>query len=614
MLDEFGVAVDSSGNEKDAAAIVDARIANADANADAIAVESDLLDSVLQRPREDERDLPGRETAAASAAANDDVASSSLNLIVNSRLRRERLAQTSRAAAFASDAATGSASASASAPESSSSDSSDSSFTAFQIVCILVIFACVGYLVGRVVLPRLFPRKSAQAQLAAALAADGTPSLLAAASLSQDSPKKAVLIGINYMGTPNELAGCISDIRNVERLLRANGFAEIVVLSDVDAKQPTRANILAALKGAAAATKPGDVLYVHYSGHGGLTSSAARKKDSTLIPLDFQAAGVITDAEIKRDFIDALPAGATALVVIDACHSAAVDLRYTYVDASFREVAMRMGSYVSTSVETPHKIAHDAAHAAHKKARRGAESPAPSSSRPSSPRPSSPRSSSPSSPRPSSPRPPQQEYYKYKLRSNQSPLTSQSSQNSQSSQSSPPHSQSRGAHDALAVATAAASAAATAASSAFIRALDYTQYFKPRVTYAEHLEAREHGHAQFVKTLREWKSKDVVPVEDVSASITPATVVVFSGCKDMQTSADTSFDSIPSGAFTWAFLVALCGSFTSTKIQSINLRDLMKKMRCSLATAGYTQIPMISCGNRIKIDEVTIDGLLKLEL
>lgn len=85
--------------------------------------------------------------------------------------------------------------------------------------------------------------------------------------------KKAVLIGINYPGTEGELLGCINDVKRMHKsLVELYGFLEenIVEMIDTDTSknQPTGKNIRQALRGLVGSAKSGDVLFVHYSGHG----------------------------------------------------------------------------------------------------------------------------------------------------------------------------------------------------------------------------------------------------------------------------------------------------------------------------------------------------------
>ena len=45
--------------------------------------------------------------------------------------------------------------------------------------------------------------------------------------------KKALLIGINYTGTSNELYGCINDVNSIKERITANGFTNINTITDL---------------------------------------------------------------------------------------------------------------------------------------------------------------------------------------------------------------------------------------------------------------------------------------------------------------------------------------------------------------------------------------------
>lgn len=109
--------------------------------------------------------------------------------------------------------------------------------------------------------------------------------------------KRAVLIGCNYPGTKAELKGCINDVRRMHRcLLDRYGFPaeHIVVLMDTEGgphAQPTGKNIRAALSDLVASAKSGDVLFVHYSGHGTRLPAGTGDDDDTgydecIVPTD----------------------------------------------------------------------------------------------------------------------------------------------------------------------------------------------------------------------------------------------------------------------------------------------------------------------------------------
>ncbi|EEF43545.1 metacaspase-4 [Ricinus communis] len=139
--------------------------------------------------------------------------------------------------------------------------------------------------------------------------------------------KKAVLIGCNYPGTKAELKGCINDVRRMYKcLVDRYGFSEenITVLIDTDESytQPTGKNIRKAVGDLVRSAEPGDVLFVHYSGHGTRLPAETGEDDDTgydecIVPCDMN---LITDDDF-RDFVDQIPEGCRITVVSDSCHS-----------------------------------------------------------------------------------------------------------------------------------------------------------------------------------------------------------------------------------------------------------------------------------------------------
>lgn len=148
---------------------------------------------------------------------------------------------------------------------------------------------------------------------------------------------RALLIGINYIGTPYELAGCINDVTDTQAILR-RFFPKCTdhrVITDQTAAKPTRATILAALDWLVAGLKPGQHVYFHFSGHGGLVRDTngdeASGMDSCLYPCNNGRLETITDDELRTLLAARVPAGCKAFVVLDCCHSgSAVDLRYVW--------------------------------------------------------------------------------------------------------------------------------------------------------------------------------------------------------------------------------------------------------------------------------------------
>jgi hypothetical protein len=153
--------------------------------------------------------------------------------------------------------------------------------------------------------------------------------------------RRALLVGINYLGTRNQLNGCINDINNIGAYLyTVRKYNSFIVLTDYTAQKPTRANILSAfavlLKGAVA----GDELWFHYSGHGSLIRDTSGDEesgqDSCICPIDFARSGFISDDLIRNNLALLVPKGVRLYIILDACHSGTgCDLRYKYDDSSY---------------------------------------------------------------------------------------------------------------------------------------------------------------------------------------------------------------------------------------------------------------------------------------
>ena len=156
---------------------------------------------------------------------------------------------------------------------------------------------------------------------------------------------QALLIGINYFNTSNELRGCINDVHNMTQFMTTRYHFQpddMVILTD-DSNNPraipTRANILRAMDWLVSGAQPNDNLFFHYSGHGGQTEDLDGDEedgyDETIYPLDFKQAGMITDDEMHERMVRPLPPGCRLTAVFDCCHSgSALDLPYEYVSTA----------------------------------------------------------------------------------------------------------------------------------------------------------------------------------------------------------------------------------------------------------------------------------------
>jgi hypothetical protein len=145
----------------------------------------------------------------------------------------------------------------------------------------------------------------------------------------------ALLIGINYIGTNNELYGCINDTSSINSLISDNGFQKICILTDYTVKKPNRHNILAEFIDLLSNSKSGDVLLFFYSGHGSYildkNNNEATGYDQLIVPCDLNG---IVDDEFKSIIQTNLKKDVTLIALFDCCFSGSVlDLKYQYMDS-----------------------------------------------------------------------------------------------------------------------------------------------------------------------------------------------------------------------------------------------------------------------------------------
>ena len=136
---------------------------------------------------------------------------------------------------------------------------------------------------------------------------------------------KALLIGINHYKIPGaDLRGCVNDVNNLKAaLLKCFAFQEqnIKVFTDRKAtKKAMQDGMMKLVKGA----KRGDVLLIHYSGHGSNVpddnGDEADGRDEILCPTNLDWKDPLTDDWLRIAF-DKLPAGVNLTVIMDCCHS-----------------------------------------------------------------------------------------------------------------------------------------------------------------------------------------------------------------------------------------------------------------------------------------------------
>jgi len=86
--------------------------------------------------------------------------------------------------------------------------------------------------------------------------------------------------------------------------------------------------------------------------------------------------------------------------------------------------------------------------------------------------------------------------------------------------------------------------------------------------------------------------EDDLKLQKIGRSDNPQTHVLFSGCKDNQTSADAYISGTYNGAFTYYF----CKSLRDAQ-GNLSRSDLLKRLRASLEYEGYDQVPQLECAS-----------------
>jgi len=146
-----------------------------------------------------------------------------------------------------------------------------------------------------------------------------------------NNPKKALLIGINYYDTENELSGCINDVIHLKSFIKENlhfNNSNIMIMRDDYAKEsmlyPNEFNIKKQIEILVewANNNVNAEIWFSYSGHGSYLFDTNGDED------DFQDEVLCTvdnkyikDDWIKKNFIDLLNPNVKLFILIDACHS-----------------------------------------------------------------------------------------------------------------------------------------------------------------------------------------------------------------------------------------------------------------------------------------------------
>jgi hypothetical protein len=138
--------------------------------------------------------------------------------------------------------------------------------------------------------------------------------------------KRALIVGINYVGSGHDLRGCINDADNMLAMLQQQGFLDIVVLKEAAA---TTVGIKLALQNLVNGADAGDVLVFHYSGHGSQLPSKSQPSgyEEIICPYDLDwKNNIVTDAYIKYVF-SSCPTGTNTTLILDCCYSGETEVK-----------------------------------------------------------------------------------------------------------------------------------------------------------------------------------------------------------------------------------------------------------------------------------------------
>ena len=149
--------------------------------------------------------------------------------------------------------------------------------------------------------------------------------------------KKALLIGINYIGSQYELSGCINDTINIKtQLVEDHEFNEtsVLTLTDESVVKPTKTNILNAFKHLLTSAKAGDVLFFSFSGHGSniFDDKLMNEDDEMIVSIDLAC---IMNHELNEILNQYLKPDVTLFALFDSCQcDMMLNLKYKYLDSS----------------------------------------------------------------------------------------------------------------------------------------------------------------------------------------------------------------------------------------------------------------------------------------
>ena len=157
--------------------------------------------------------------------------------------------------------------------------------------------------------------------------------------------KKALLIGINYRDSANELLGCIEDVSNLTAILERQGFA-VEQLTDDTVEIPSLGVMQRKLHMFLATMKKGDTGFLWFSGHGTLLQTG----ENAWVPIDYASAGLLSETWFLQK-LQWLPSECRLFIGSDACHSGSMlNLKYD-VEPLGVTLETRRGNFKATDVQ-----------------------------------------------------------------------------------------------------------------------------------------------------------------------------------------------------------------------------------------------------------------------
>ena len=142
-------------------------------------------------------------------------------------------------------------------------------------------------------------------------------------------------------------------------IVNVHGFPETkgmmtVLMDDDEHKSPTHLNITEALKALSEQSRPGDAVFIQFSGHGGriLDSSIDEESESydeVIAPCDYQVSGLIRDTLIFKTLLAPMRYGVTVTLLIDTCDTGMIlDLPYAWTTKTDRIETLAKVRFVKT--------------------------------------------------------------------------------------------------------------------------------------------------------------------------------------------------------------------------------------------------------------------------